>query len=52
MEVFLFLIKIYEVNNSKLKEKDKWHLHHDPDYQVRFAVFKWLVDRLNKVIVY
>ncbi len=47
-----YLHRLMLVTNSKLKEKDKWHLRHDPDYQVRFAVFKWLVDRLNKVIVY
>ncbi len=43
-----YLHRLMLVASSKLKEKDKWHLRNDPDYQVRFVVFKWLVNRLNK----
>jgi hypothetical protein len=46
-----YLHRVMLVANSKLKDKDKWILHNDPDFQVRFVVFKWLVNRLNKVIV-
>lgn len=45
-----YLHRLMLVDSSKLKEKDKWSLRNDPDYQVRFVVFKWLVNRLNRVI--
>ncbi|MDP3744715.1 MAG: hypothetical protein Q8Q76_10315 [Methylotenera sp.] len=46
-----YLHRLMLVASTKLKDEDKWHLHEDPDFQVRFVVFRWFLNRLNKVIV-
>lgn len=46
-----YLHRLMLVGSSKLKDKDKWHLHEDPDFQVKFVVFKWFINKINKVIV-
>lgn len=51
LEDSYYLHRLMLVANPKLKDKDKWLLRDDPDFQVRFVVFKWLANRLNKVIV-
>ena len=46
-----YLHRLMLVSSSKLKDKDKWHLHDDPDLQVRFVVFRWFLNRINKAIL-
>lgn len=43
-----YLHRLLLVGNDRLREKDKWGLHDDPDHSVRFAVFKWFAAWLGK----
>jgi hypothetical protein len=43
-----YLHRLMLVANSKLKDKDKWQLCLDPDFQVRFTIFKYFANRLIK----
>ncbi|MDI1309416.1 MAG: hypothetical protein PSV17_08275 [Methylotenera sp.] len=45
-----YLHRLMLVGNSKLKDKDKWHLCFDPDYQVRFTAFKYFAVHFIKSI--
>lgn len=51
LEDSYYLHRLMLVASPQLKDKDKWLLRDDPDFQVRFVVFKWLANRLNKLIV-
>jgi len=41
-----YLHRMLLVWNKQLTAEDKWSLHDDPDENVRFAVFKWLGERI------
>ena len=41
-----YLHRMLLVWNKQLTAEDKWSLHDDPDENVRFAVFKWLGERV------
>ncbi len=43
-----YLHRILLLGSSKLTASDKWSLHDDPDYRVRFLVFRWFADALKK----
>lgn len=36
-----YLHRLLLVNNNSLQAQDKWSLRDDPDYQVRFSVYRW-----------
>ncbi len=41
-----YLHRLMLVGSVRLKGKDKWSLRDDPDFQVRFMVFRWMASRL------
>ena len=41
-----YLHRLLLVGSQKLSKTDKWSLHDDLDYRVRFLVFKWFADGL------
>ena len=43
-----YLHRILLVTNKRLNDSDRWFLHDDPDYRVRFLVFKWFADEFQK----
>lgn len=43
-----YLHRILLVSHPKLTPTDKWTLHDDPDFRVRFSVFKWFADSLHR----
>jgi hypothetical protein len=40
-----YLHRLMLIGKKKLKDKDKWSLHADPDFQVRFMVFRYFADQ-------
>jgi hypothetical protein len=48
LEDAYYLHRIMLVVNNKLKNKDKWHLCFDPDFQVRFTAFRYFANRFIK----
>ncbi len=48
LEDAYYLHRLMLVGNSKLKDKDKWHLCFDPDFQVRFTAFRYFASRFYK----
>jgi hypothetical protein len=48
LEDAYYLHRLMLVANSKLKDKDKWHLCFDPDFQVRFTAFRYFANRFIK----
>jgi len=43
-----YLHRLMLVANTKLKDKDKWHLCFDPDFQVRFTAFRYFANSFIK----
>jgi len=37
------------VANPSMQELDKWNLREDPDYQVRFSVYRWAVKNIAPI---
>ncbi|MDI1360875.1 hypothetical protein [Methylotenera sp.] len=48
LEDAYYLHRLMLVANTKLKDKDKWHLCFDPDFQVRFAAFRYFANSFIK----
>lgn len=44
-----YLHRILMVANPNLHEMDKWNLREDPDYQVRFSVYRWAVKQIAPI---
>jgi hypothetical protein len=45
LEDAYYLHRLMLVTNNKLKDKDKWHLCFDPDFQVRYTAFRYFANR-------
>ncbi len=48
LEDAYYLHRLMLVANSKLRDRDKWHLCFDPDSQVRFAAFGYFANHFVK----
>ncbi|ADI29781.1 hypothetical protein [Methylotenera versatilis] len=48
LEDAYYLHRLMLVANTKLKDKDKWHLCFDPDFQVRFTAFRYFANSFIK----
>ena len=48
LEDAYYLHRLILVANTKLKDKDKWHLCFDPDFQVRFTAFRYFANSFIK----
>jgi hypothetical protein len=48
LEDAYYLHRLMLVANNKLKDKDKWHLCFDPDFQVRFTAFRYFANGFIK----
>jgi len=44
-----YLHRILMVANPSMHELDKWNLREDPDYQVRFSVYRWAVKKIAPI---
>jgi hypothetical protein len=44
-----YLHRVLMVANPSLQELDKWNLREDPDYQVRFSVYRWAVKNIAPI---
>lgn len=44
-----YLHRIMMVANPNMHEMDKWNLRDDPDYQVRFSVYRWAVKNIAPI---
>lgn len=44
-----YLHRVLMVANPSLHELDKWNLREDPDYQVRFSVYRWAVKNIAPI---
>jgi len=44
-----YLHRILMVANPSMHELDKWNLREDPDYQVRFSVYRWAVKNIAPI---
>lgn len=44
-----YLHRILMVANPNMHEIDKWNLRDDPDYQVRFSVYRWAVKNIAPI---
>jgi hypothetical protein len=48
LEDAYYLHRLMLVTNRQLKDKDKWHLCFDPDFQVRFTAFRYFASHFIK----
>lgn len=44
-----YLHRVLMVANPSVQELDKWNLREDPDYQVRFSVYRWAVKNIAPI---
>jgi len=44
-----YLHRVLMVANPSMQELDKWNLREDPDYQVRFSVYRWAVKNIAPI---
>jgi len=44
-----YLHRVLMIANPSMHELDKWNLREDPDYQVRFSVYRWAVKNIAPI---